>query len=173
MEIAQRTLRVLGVRDDADQPPALVVEDLPGSATSAGGRSLGPRRPGWGKRSARHQPLLTIGGVEGYRWSIDTTCCDPNERQDDVEQVDARLSLAPFSLLFQWRPRTTGRPQVLTSRSYGEPVNRLSTGVLLAALALGALFALGPASAANSTGKIMFVGGCAGPARTAATRASS
>ena len=30
-----RTLRVLGVRDDdADQPPALVVEDLPGSATS-------------------------------------------------------------------------------------------------------------------------------------------
>jgi hypothetical protein len=32
----ERTLRVLGVRDDdADQPPALVVEDLPGSATSA------------------------------------------------------------------------------------------------------------------------------------------
>ena len=31
----RRTLRVLGVRDDdADQPPALVVEDLPGSATS-------------------------------------------------------------------------------------------------------------------------------------------
>lgn len=30
-----RTLRVLGVRDDdADQPPVLVVEDLPGSATS-------------------------------------------------------------------------------------------------------------------------------------------
>jgi hypothetical protein len=30
-----RTLRVLGVRDDdADQPPALVVEDLPGSAIS-------------------------------------------------------------------------------------------------------------------------------------------
>ena len=36
--IGQRTLRVLGVRgDDADQPPALVVEDLPGSATSAAG----------------------------------------------------------------------------------------------------------------------------------------
>jgi hypothetical protein len=34
----ERTLRVLGVRDDdADQPPALVVEDLPGSATSASG----------------------------------------------------------------------------------------------------------------------------------------
>ena len=32
---AERTLRVLGVRDDdADQPPALIVEDLPGSATS-------------------------------------------------------------------------------------------------------------------------------------------
>jgi class 3 adenylate cyclase len=31
---AERTLRVLGVRDDdADQPLALVVEDLPGSAT--------------------------------------------------------------------------------------------------------------------------------------------
>jgi hypothetical protein len=30
-----RTLRVLGVRDDeADQPPVLVVEDLPGAATS-------------------------------------------------------------------------------------------------------------------------------------------
>jgi hypothetical protein len=35
---AERTLRVLGVRDDdADQPPVLVVEDLPGSATSAAG----------------------------------------------------------------------------------------------------------------------------------------
>jgi hypothetical protein len=35
---AERTLRVLGVRDDdADQPPALVVEDLPGSAISAAG----------------------------------------------------------------------------------------------------------------------------------------
>jgi hypothetical protein len=35
---AERTLRVLGVRDDdADQPPALVVEDLPGSATSGCG----------------------------------------------------------------------------------------------------------------------------------------
>jgi hypothetical protein len=35
---AERTLRMLGVRDDdADQPPALVVEDLPGSATSAAG----------------------------------------------------------------------------------------------------------------------------------------
>jgi hypothetical protein len=35
---AERTLRVLGVRDDdADQPPVLVVEDLPGSATSATG----------------------------------------------------------------------------------------------------------------------------------------
>ena len=35
---ADRTLRVLGVRDDdADQPPALVVEDLPASATSAAG----------------------------------------------------------------------------------------------------------------------------------------
>jgi hypothetical protein len=34
----ERTLRVLGVRnDDADQPPALVVEDLPASATSAAG----------------------------------------------------------------------------------------------------------------------------------------
>ena len=34
--IGRRTLRVLGVRDDdADQPPALVVEDAPGSATSA------------------------------------------------------------------------------------------------------------------------------------------
>jgi hypothetical protein len=36
--IGRRTLRVLGVRDDdADQPPALVVEDLPGSATSDAG----------------------------------------------------------------------------------------------------------------------------------------
>jgi hypothetical protein len=36
--VGRRTLRVLGVRDDdADQPPALVVEDLPGSATSAAG----------------------------------------------------------------------------------------------------------------------------------------
>ena len=35
---ADRTLRVLGVRDDdADQPPALVVEDLPGPATSGRG----------------------------------------------------------------------------------------------------------------------------------------
>jgi hypothetical protein len=35
---AERTLRVLSVRDDdADQPPALVVEDIPGSATSAAG----------------------------------------------------------------------------------------------------------------------------------------
>jgi hypothetical protein len=35
---ADRTLRVLGVRDDdAGQPPALVVEDLPGSATRAAG----------------------------------------------------------------------------------------------------------------------------------------
>mgnify|MGYP003477076333 CR=1 FL=1 len=35
---AVRTLRVLGVRDDdADQPPVLVVEDLPGSATSGAG----------------------------------------------------------------------------------------------------------------------------------------
>jgi hypothetical protein len=33
-----RSLRVLGVRDDdAEQPPALVVEDMPGSATSAVG----------------------------------------------------------------------------------------------------------------------------------------
>jgi hypothetical protein len=32
---AERTLRVLGVRDDdADQPPALVVEDVPRAATS-------------------------------------------------------------------------------------------------------------------------------------------
>ena len=31
---AVRTLRVLGVRDDdADQPPVLVVEDMPGAAT--------------------------------------------------------------------------------------------------------------------------------------------
>lgn len=31
-----RTLRVLGLRDDdADQPPVLVVEDLPGSASTA------------------------------------------------------------------------------------------------------------------------------------------
>jgi hypothetical protein len=31
-----QTLRVLGVRDDdADKPPVLVVEDLPGAATSA------------------------------------------------------------------------------------------------------------------------------------------
>jgi len=31
----ERTLRVLGIRDDdADQPPALVIEDLPGSATN-------------------------------------------------------------------------------------------------------------------------------------------
>ena len=36
MLTAERTLPVLGVRDDdADQPPALVVEDLPGWATSA------------------------------------------------------------------------------------------------------------------------------------------
>jgi len=33
---AERTLRVLGVRDDdADQPPALVVEDMPGTGSSA------------------------------------------------------------------------------------------------------------------------------------------
>jgi hypothetical protein len=33
---AERTLRVLGVRDDdADQPPVLVVEDMPGSGSSA------------------------------------------------------------------------------------------------------------------------------------------
>ena len=32
----ERTIRVLGVRDDdADQPPALVVEDLPGTGSSA------------------------------------------------------------------------------------------------------------------------------------------
>jgi hypothetical protein len=32
------TLRVVAVKDDdADQPPVLVVEDLPGSATSAAG----------------------------------------------------------------------------------------------------------------------------------------
>lgn len=37
----ERTLRVLGVRDDdADQPPALIVEDLPGPATSAAGWDL-------------------------------------------------------------------------------------------------------------------------------------
>ena len=37
---AERTLRVLGVRDDTPgQPPALVVEDLPGSATSAAASS--------------------------------------------------------------------------------------------------------------------------------------
>ena len=36
--IGRRTLQVLGVRDDdADQPPALVVEDMPESATSAAG----------------------------------------------------------------------------------------------------------------------------------------
>jgi hypothetical protein len=35
---AERTLRVLGVRDDdADKPPALVVDDMPGSGTSAAG----------------------------------------------------------------------------------------------------------------------------------------
>jgi hypothetical protein len=35
---ANRALRVLRVRDeDADQPPALVVEDLPGSAISVAG----------------------------------------------------------------------------------------------------------------------------------------
>jgi hypothetical protein len=35
---AERTLRVLAVRDDdADQPPALVVEDMPSSATSGRG----------------------------------------------------------------------------------------------------------------------------------------
>jgi hypothetical protein len=34
--LIDRTPRVLGTRDDdADQPPALVVEDLPGSAISA------------------------------------------------------------------------------------------------------------------------------------------
>ena len=39
---AERTLAVLGVRDDdADQPPALVVEDLPGSAASGYLRSSG------------------------------------------------------------------------------------------------------------------------------------
>jgi hypothetical protein len=33
---AERTLRVLGVRDDdADQPPVLIVEDLPKSGSSA------------------------------------------------------------------------------------------------------------------------------------------
>jgi hypothetical protein len=35
---SERSLRVLGVRDDdADQAPILVVEDLPGGATSAAG----------------------------------------------------------------------------------------------------------------------------------------
>jgi hypothetical protein len=34
--LGSRSLRVLGVRDDdADQPPALVVEDLPETATCA------------------------------------------------------------------------------------------------------------------------------------------
>jgi hypothetical protein len=34
----ERKLRVLGVRDDdADQPPVLVVEDMPGAGTSAAG----------------------------------------------------------------------------------------------------------------------------------------
>ena len=33
---AERTLRVLGIRDDdADQPPALVVEDMSGTGSSA------------------------------------------------------------------------------------------------------------------------------------------
>ena len=33
---AERTLRVLGLRDDdADQPPVLVVEDMPGTGSSA------------------------------------------------------------------------------------------------------------------------------------------
>jgi hypothetical protein len=42
-----RTLRVLGVRDDdADQPPALVVEDMPGTATKR--RRLTFRRFGVG-----------------------------------------------------------------------------------------------------------------------------
>ena len=37
-EFSSAPLRVFGVRtDDADQPPALVVEDLPRSATSAAG----------------------------------------------------------------------------------------------------------------------------------------
>ena len=37
-EFSSPPLRVFGVRtDDADQPPALVVEDLPRSATSAAG----------------------------------------------------------------------------------------------------------------------------------------
>jgi hypothetical protein len=35
--LGARILRVLGVHDDADQPPALVIEDLPGSATSTAG----------------------------------------------------------------------------------------------------------------------------------------
>jgi hypothetical protein len=36
--MGRKTLRVIAIRDDdADQPPALVVEDLPGSDTSAAG----------------------------------------------------------------------------------------------------------------------------------------
>lgn len=50
----------------------------------------------------------------------------------------------------------------LTSRSYGQSVHRLATHALLAALCLATLVALGPASAANGTGRIMFVG-CAVP----------
>lgn len=44
---ADRTLRVLGIRDDdADRPPVLIVEDMPGTASGAGAcpglRSNGP-----------------------------------------------------------------------------------------------------------------------------------
>jgi hypothetical protein len=36
--LGRKTLRVVAIRDDdADQPPALVVEDQPGSATSPAG----------------------------------------------------------------------------------------------------------------------------------------
>jgi hypothetical protein len=53
--IGRRTLRVLGVRDDdADQPPALVVEDLPGSATSAA--RLRRRWVGEGREGRKHHP---------------------------------------------------------------------------------------------------------------------
>jgi Tol biopolymer transport system component len=56
-------------------------------------------------------------------------------------------------------------PSLLTTRFYGQSVNRFATRALLAALGLAALVGLVPASAANGTAKIMFVGcsasGCA------------
>ena len=59
-----RTLRVLGVRDDdADQPPALVVEDLPDWAMSSDTRASRPAAllALAGASARRPAPLLLLG----------------------------------------------------------------------------------------------------------------